>query len=155
MSSAATTREVVWGDFVVERTYPAAPSRVFKAFSDLESKRQWFGDPNAKDYTMDFRVGGVERNVGEHEGTVYSYISTFMDIVTDERIITSYEMYMNDDRISVSVAAMEFFADGEGTRFVISERGVYLDGLDNNAQRHEGTGQLMDALGAALAEGKI
>ena len=42
-------------------------------------------------------------------------------------------------------------AEGEGTRLVLTEQGAFLDGLDYVAQREEGTQQLLDNLGKALA----
>ena len=38
-----TTRSATHGSFTIERTYPAAPSRVFAAFASLEAKARWFG----------------------------------------------------------------------------------------------------------------
>ena len=110
--STEKTRTVVHGDFTLERTYPADLARVWAAFANEKSKSQWFGMPDSPGYSLDFTVGGHEINKGEHEGTVYTYDAIFMDIVECNRIITTYEMYMNDQRISVSYAAYEFFAEG-------------------------------------------
>jgi len=61
-------------------------------------------------------------------------------------------MTMNGQRISVSVATVEFRAAADGgTDFTVTEQGVYLDGLDNAGQRRQGTEDLMDALGRSLA----
>ena len=54
--------------------------------------------------------------------------------------------------MSVSVATFEFVPDGAGTRLFLTEQGVFLDGLDTSEQREEGTGVLLDALGALLAK---
>jgi hypothetical protein len=37
-----------------------------------------------------------------------------------------------------------------GTRLVMTEQGAFLDGLDTNAQRAEGTAVLLDKLGEFL-----
>jgi uncharacterized protein YndB with AHSA1/START domain len=55
-------------------------------------------------------------------------------------------MTMDGRRISVSVATLEFLAQGDGTRLLLTEQGAYLDGLDTCAQREEGTRGLLDAL---------
>jgi hypothetical protein len=60
-------------------------------------------------------------------------------------------MTMDGQRISVSVATLEFLPDDAGTRFILTEQGAYLDGLDTNAQREEGTVELLDQLGKFLA----
>ena len=44
-----TERSVVHSTFVIERLYPAAPSRVFFALSNPAAKRRWFVDPRRSD----------------------------------------------------------------------------------------------------------
>jgi uncharacterized protein YndB with AHSA1/START domain len=134
--------------FVIERTYAASPARVFQAWADPASKRHWFGEG----LEMDFRVGGRETNGGGPEGGPhYSYAAEYRDIVPDERIVYWYEMHMDEQLISVSVATLELEPDGDGTRLTLTEHGAFLDGLDTSAQREHGTGVLLDRLGDSLA----
>jgi uncharacterized protein YndB with AHSA1/START domain len=147
-------RSAVHDTFVIDRHFKAAPSRVFHAFADPAAKAKWFGGPDAKreDEVFEFRKGGRETLVSVFgDGTRFGYYVTYTDIVPDERIVYTYEMTMNGRRISVSVATLELrpAADG-GTDFVLTEQGVYLDGLDNPAQRRQGTEELMNALDASL-----
>ncbi|WP_276356833.1 SRPBCC family protein [Cohnella caldifontis] len=136
--------------FVIEKTYKAAPDRVFAAWSDPESKAQWF--PRAEKF--EFRVGGQEFNRGgPTDGPVYTYDARYQEIVPDRRIVYSYVMDMGDTRISVSVTTVEFRPAGEGTRLVYTEQGVYLDGHDTPEQRQHGTNVLLDRLSQALGEG--
>jgi len=140
--------------FVIDRHFKAAPSRVFHAFADPDAKAKWFGGPDAKreDELFEFREGGRETLVSVFgDGTRFGYYVTYTDIVPDERIVYTYEMTMNGQRISVSVATLELrpARDG-GTDFVLTEQGVYLDGRDNPAQRRQGTEALMNALDASL-----
>ncbi len=62
-------------------------------------------------------------------------------------------MFADDDRISVSVATVQFHDNDATTQLVLTEQGVYLDGHDTAAQREEGTRSLLDALAATLHEG--
>ena len=39
-------RNVVHGTFCIERSFDAAPERVFQAFANLESKTKWFSGPS-------------------------------------------------------------------------------------------------------------
>ena len=134
--------------FVLERTYPAPPARVFEAWAVPEAKAQWFG---ALDFTLDFRVGGRETNGGGPDGgPFYRYEATYRDIVPDARIVYTTEMFIDDRIMSVSVATIELAADGDGTRLVLTEHGAFLDGLETAAQREHGTGELLDKLGATL-----
>jgi uncharacterized protein YndB with AHSA1/START domain len=146
-----TTRSAEHATFVIERTYDAPPARVFAAWSSREAKSRWFGAPDVAAYTLDFRVGGGESNRGgPHEGTVYTYESTYHEIVPDERIVYSYTMDAGETRISVSVATVEFAPAGGGTTLTLTEQGVFLDEGDTPAVREGGTKALLDALGDAL-----
>ena len=134
--------------FVIERTYPAPPARVFAAWADPAAKAQWFGGAG---YALDFRVGGTETNGGGPEGgPFYRYEATFRNIVPGERIVYTYDMHMDDAMISVSVVTAEFAPDGDGTRLTYTEHGAFLDGLETAAQREHGTGELLDRLGELL-----
>ena len=151
-------RTVVHDTFVIDRTYAASPARVFAAFADGDTKKQWWGDDDfehTSEHVIDFRVGGRESMAGSvPDGSAqFTYDAVYQDIVDAERIVYSYEMTMNGRRISVSVATLEFLpdgADGTKTRFILTEQGAYLDGLDTCAQREEGTRALLDALATYL-----
>ena len=140
--------------FTLERKLSVPPSRVFHAFSDYESKKNWFGGPpewTQGESSLDFRVGGRETDVGGPEG---GFISTmhaiYHDIIQDERIVYTYEMLLNGERSSVSLCTAEFEADGEGTLLTLTEQGVYFTEEDQVAGRKEGTEGLLDALKAYL-----
>ena len=123
-------------------------SKVFSAWSTPEFKRQWFGspDPAKPNQVFDFREGGREYNAEKMGDTDFIFDVSYRDIVPDNRIIYTYEMHMNGQRISVSVATIEFTPKDGGTRMVLREDGVYLDGLDTSAQREAGTNYLVDQL---------
>jgi uncharacterized protein YndB with AHSA1/START domain len=146
---------VVHDTFSIERTYPATPERVFAAWSTQAAKSQWFGpeeDGSTEEHSLDFRVGGRERMSGKiPDGPTFSYDALYQDIVDNERAVWSYEMHLDGRRISVSVATVEITGVPGGTKLVLTEQGAFLDGLDTNAAREEGTAQLLDKLGEALA----
>ncbi len=151
----AQERAAVHDTFTIKRTYDAPQQRVFDAWADLAAKTQWFGpaDKPAGTHTLDFREGGREHlAIAMQEGPSYTFDALYQDIVAGERIVYTYEMHRDTQRISVSVATVEFEASGTGTRLTLTEQGVYLDGLDTPAAREHGTNVLMDALGA-LVEG--
>lgn len=140
--------------FTIEREYRADPGRVFAAWADAEAKSSWFGPPRSPDgpgIEMDFSVGGRERFVaGGPDGASYTYDALFMDIVPDQRIVYTYEMLRDQDRISVCVTTVELSATAGGTMLLYTEQGVFLDGLDSAAQREHGTGELLNRLGSSL-----
>jgi uncharacterized protein YndB with AHSA1/START domain len=140
------------GTFVITRTYPAAPERVFAAWASRDAKARWFGAPGAaKGLELDFRVGGMETlRGGPPGGPVHTYEATYKEIVPAERIVYGYTMDADDTRISVSVSTVEFAVAGAGTTLTYTEQGVFLDGADTPAVREKGTAELLDQLGMAL-----
>jgi uncharacterized protein YndB with AHSA1/START domain len=148
-----STRSTEHATFVIERSFPADTGRVFAAWATAEAKAKWFG-PNSDggpNLDLDFQVGGRERfAVTTPDGTTYTYIALYKDIVADERIVYTYEMYLNDERMSVSVATIEFAPSGDGTELTMTEQGVFLDGHDTVAAREHGTRELIEKLAATV-----
>ena len=147
-----TDRSIVHATFTIKRTYAAPRALVFSAFSDFDMKSQWFGGLATPDAALDFRVGGGEHSRGEFTAhgitTVFRYDATYYDIVENERIVYAYDMDMNGQRISVSLATVEFADAGNGgTELKLTELGAFLDGLDTPATREGGTASMLDALG--------
>ena len=148
-------RSVIHDTFTIERTYPASPGRVFAAFASEEAKDAWgdTGDAEAADSSQpsefDFRVAGRERFSHRYQGRNYRYDGLYYDIVPDQRIVYSYEMYADDVRISVSLATIEFLKCSEGTELIWTEQGTYLDGIDGPEApelRRGGTIEMLDGL---------
>jgi uncharacterized protein YndB with AHSA1/START domain len=138
--------------FVLERTYGASPTRVFAAWAEPEAKSSWFG-VRGDEHSLDFSIGGQERlTVKAPDGCTYTYEALYRDIVSDARIVYVYEMYRDQTRLSVSVATVEFEALAEGTRLVLTEQGVFLDGQDTRAAREEGTKPLLEAVATYLEQ---
>ena len=152
-----TQSTVAHDTFVMERTYSAPVAQTFRAWADPLLKARWFaGSAEALGaaYELDFRVGGREVNRGGPPGgPVYTYEAEFRDIVPEQRIVYTYEMHADEARISVSVATILFSSHDATTQLVVTEQGVFLDGLDTVAQREEGTRSMLDSLAALLTSG--
>jgi uncharacterized protein YndB with AHSA1/START domain len=143
-------RSVEHATFVVERTYDASPDRVFAAWSDPEAKGRWF-DGTEGEFEFDFRVGGRERRRGTlPDGRAYTFQALYQDIVRARRIVFTYDMLVDETRISVSLATVQFRAERAGTRLVFTEQGAFLDGHEPPERREQGMGSLLDALAAEL-----
>ena len=145
-----TLSTVAHETFVIERTYNVPVAQTFRAWADPTLKARWFAgsaDALGAGYELDFRVGGREVNRGGPPGgPVYTYESQFHDIVPEQRIVYTYEMYADESRVSVSVATVQFRRQEASTELVLTEQAVFLDGQDTVAQREEGTRSLLDAL---------
>src|SRR5580698_376394 len=111
--------------FVIERIYNVPVSQAFQAWSDPKLKARWFAgsiDALGSGYELDFRVGGREVNRGGPPGgPIYRYESEFRDIVPEERIVYTYEMFADETRISVSVATVLFRGQAARTQLVFTE----------------------------------
>ena len=85
-----TERYVTHATIVIERTYPAAPARVFAAWASPEALLRWGapGDGWTASYDrFEFKVGGVEIcRFGPPDGEVYVSEMHYQDIVPDARI---------------------------------------------------------------------
>lgn len=152
-----TERNVTHSTFVIDRTYDAPPDMVYAAWSTEEGKSRWFGGPTdmwtSMERAFDFRVGGRERAVGKWKsGTVSAFDALYWDIIPGERIVYTYEMHIDEKKISVSLATVEFRPSGGGTRLTVTEAGAFLDGYDDRGSREHGTRMLLDHLEAALRE---
>ncbi len=151
-----TTPSTIHGSFTIERHFPYPPARVFRAWSDPAAKAAWFRGPDEWSRgpgSLDFREGGEERiSGGPKGGPVHTCAARYHDIVANRRLVYVYDMYMDDARMSVSVASVEFFPDSGGTRLVFTEHAVFLDGEDGTASREQGTGELLGNLAAHLEQ---
>jgi uncharacterized protein YndB with AHSA1/START domain len=154
-----TGRSVVHAVFSLERTYDASVERVYEALSDEAAKAKWFGGEDGRwrliERKMDFRVGGREHVQGQWEGGVVStFDGVYHDIVPNERIVYSYEMRLDEKKISVSLATMQLKPVTPGhTTLKVTEQGAFLDGYADAGSREHGTGFLLDKLGASLGGG--
>jgi uncharacterized protein YndB with AHSA1/START domain len=152
-----TAGSIEHASFTAERRYRASPARVFAAWADPVAKGRWFSGPEdwtSEPHELDFRVGGRERSVGGPDGgPVHVYDALYWDIVEDRRIVYTYEMLLDDTRISVSLTSVELEPAGEETRLRLTEHGAFFDGHEPAAQRAEGVGSLLDALAAELERG--
>src|SRR4051812_36330268 len=152
-----TERSAQHATFVIERTYAATPARVFAAWADPASKARWFaGSEDWKELVreLDFRVGGRERLRGSWAGgRISDFEARYYDIVANERIVSAYEMHIDEKRISVSLATVEVKPVGAGTRLVYTEQAVFLDGYDDAGSRERGTRELLNKLEAVLKSG--
>jgi len=140
--------------FVIERTFKAPPELVFRAFADPKMKARWFDGPpdwEKGPREFDFRVGGRETSSGGPKGgPKHAFNCLYQDIVPNERIVYSYDMHLDDQRISVSLTTIEFKKVGAGTAVKFTEQGVFLDGYDDAGSREQGSNWLIGKLGEVV-----
>ena len=170
LATPTASRAVSHSTFRLERSYDSSPAQVYRAFTDPIAKAKWFtgGDGfTLLERTMDVRSGGRERlqgrwGRGTHGGSkddnspsasvVTTFDAIYLDVIPNERLIYTYEMHLDDRKISVSLATIELRASGQATRVLVTEQGAFLDGYEDAGSRERGTGQLLDALGRSLRQ---
>lgn len=155
------TRTQTHATFVLEREYPVPVEQVWEAFADPEIKARWFGSDDFVDVERahDFRVGGVSIDDGRHgvDGPLSQFRATYTDIVDHERIVYSYDMWLDGTHASTSITTIVFEPTDGGTRLTFTEQGVHLDGVhgpgpDAAAGREEGTSGLLDKIAALFVD---
>ena len=150
-------RSVVHATFHLERSYDAPIARVWQALTDENAKQKWFGGTPGRwelmERHMDVRAGGRERLKGRWEGGVVStFDAIYHDVIPNERLVYSYEMHLDDKKISVSLATLQLKGTDGKTTLMVTEQGAFLDGYDDAGSREQGTAHLLDALGALLKD---
>ena len=147
--------------FVIEQNYAYPAERVFAAFADAGLKRKWFADGHGNDVTefvMDFREGGREiaqYRMGETTplpGVLLTNEGSYLDIVTNQRIVTASSMKLGDKRISASLVTMEFLPTVTGTDLIRTHQGAFFEGADGPQMREAGWRTLLGKLGKSLAQ---
>ncbi len=151
-------QSVIHNTFVIERTYPAPPERVFTAFSDPAKKRRWSGegDHDVQDYELDFRVGGHERarflmKPGTPiAGMTITNDTSYQDIVPNRRIVFASTMALDGRSFSVSLVTIELLpaktGAKTGTDLICTHQGAFFEGADGPEMRQDGWRKLLDKL---------
>lgn len=151
---------VIHDTFVLERSYPATPQRVFSAFSDTAKKRRWFIESDhhtVEHYEMDFRVGGKESaRIRLGPGTPVAGLActndiTYLGIVPDRRIVFVSTMSIEDKCISASLGTIELLPRDKGTDLIFTHQAAFFEGADGPEMRKAGWEGMFAQLSAELA----
>jgi uncharacterized protein YndB with AHSA1/START domain len=141
---------VAHATFSLERTYTAAPARVFAAWAEPAAKARWFAGKDSE-HRLDFQVGGREVVLGANgDGAALTFESVYHSIVPSARIVYSSTLSVRDAVATVSLTTVEISPAGDGTRLVLTEQGTYLDGQEDPSWREQGTSKQLDNLETEL-----
>ena len=150
-----TSSSVKHSTFVIKRELPASPRHAFRFWSEADFKKRWTSchpDWTVVEDAFDFRVGGTEaKRWRTPEGNEQTFRAHYLDIVPERRIIYAYEMSFKGQRLSASLATVEFFLTGTQTRMTFTEQIAFLGGVDAYRERVEGTEIGFDRLVEVIA----
>ncbi|MBN1204871.1 MAG: SRPBCC family protein [Myxococcaceae bacterium] len=150
-----TVQPVHCSTFVLDRIYSYAPERVFAAWATAETKSRWFAGPDGwteLERVLELRPGGRETCKGRFpDGKVSYFDARFHEVIPNQLLVYAYDMYVNDQKLSVSLASVEFLPEGAGTHLRVTEQGVFFLSKDDAPGREQGTVWLLDKLAAALS----
>ena len=155
MTNVMEKLSVTHSTFVIERSYPTTPERVFAAFADPAKKRRWFAEGEGfgvREFEMDFRVGGSEHSrFHMKDGTPLANDTSYHDIEPNRRIVFAYTMSVAGRRISTSLSTIELLPTEKGTDFVYTEQAAFFEGSDGPKIREAGWSGLFEQLANELA----
>jgi len=112
-----TTKTDLAEAVVVERTFDASVTRVWKALTDVDQMREWYFD--LKEFKP--KPGFEFEFVVEHEGNKYHHLCRITEVVPEEKIVYTWR-YKGEP--GESLVTFELFAEGEKTRVKVTHTGI-------------------------------
>jgi uncharacterized protein YndB with AHSA1/START domain len=110
----------------MEREFDAAPSVLFRAFTEPEALKIWYG-PNGFTITviaMDFRVGGLFRfTMHGPDGTDYPSRMAYREIVPEERLVYLHGSDVDNDPNAFEVTVT--FKSLGANRTLLTKRSIF------------------------------
>lgn len=104
--------------FVIERTYNAPASEVWKAITDKDAMKQWYFDlPEFKPETgFEFQFYG-----GKEDGKQYLHLCRITEVVPGKKLTYSWRY---DGYEGISFVTFELFEEGTRTRLKLTHAGL-------------------------------
>jgi uncharacterized protein YndB with AHSA1/START domain len=134
----------------VERTFRAAPQRVWQAWTQAEALKQWFAPNDAfkvEVIEVDVRVGGRYRiKMNAPDGEVHDVSGVYREVVPNERLVFTWAWRTTPERESLVTVALR--PAGSGTALTLTHEQFF----DESARDHhrEGWIALIGRLDGAL-----
>ena len=159
-SPAPKNQSVIHSTFVIERSYPKPPQRVFSAFTSAPRKRRWSfegGTAEVEKHELDFREGGSEHaQLRFKEGTPFPGVAIitdtiYLDILPNRRIVASSTMTIGEDRVSAALVTFELLPTDKGTDLICTYQGAFFEGSGGPEMREEGWRKILEKLDKELA----
>jgi len=136
----------------LSRSYPVAPERVWRAWTDPETLRTWWG-PGKEPVSLaelDVRVGGRFRIVfGGPDGKAHECAGVYREVVPNRKLAFTWT-WPNSTPERESLVTITLRAAGTGTELVFRHEQFFDATVRDNHER--GWNAALEALGRFLQE---
>ena len=133
------------------RHYPVAPEKVWRAWTDAEAVRKWWGPGPGEPVSaaeLDVRVGGRFRIVfGGSDGKAHTCAGEYQEVVPNRKLVFTWS-WPNTTPERVSVVTIEFRKANEGTDLIFRHEQLFNEEARDNHKR--GWTASLDKLAAYL-----
>jgi uncharacterized protein YndB with AHSA1/START domain len=138
--SAAATRPKP--SLTITRRLPASPERCFRAWTDAEALKRWFGPDKIEVLSAetDPRVGGRYRVVMRaHGGEEHDVSGEFREVVANRKLVFTWAWRSTPER--QSLVTVEFIPEGAATALTLTHE-QFADEAARDRHRSGWTGSL-------------
>ena len=136
----------------LSRRYPVAPEKVWRAWTDAQAVKKWWGPGPGEPVSaaeLDVRVGGRFRIVfGGPDGKAHECAGVYQEVVPNRKLVFTW-CWPNTTPERVSVVTIEFRPVGKETDLLFKHEQLFDEKVRDDHKRGW-TGSL-DKLGAYLA----
>lgn len=144
------TAPVKHATLIFERTCAAPIDRVFGAFADAKERLRW-GAPSENTAFFykeaDFRMGGQDVfRCGAKSNPQYLGMTRYLDIVPNQRIVSSETVETEGTKLMVSLSATIFEPEGQATKVTVTTQVISFAGDDMIRGTNAGQNASLDNL---------
>ena len=135
----------------LERHYPVAPEKVWRAWTDPQALSKWWGPGPGEPVSaaeLDLRVGGRFRIVfGGPDGTAHECAGVYREVVPNRKLVFTWSWPRTTPE-RISVVTVEFKAAPQGTDLSFTHEQLFDEKVRDDHKR--GWTGTLDKLGAFL-----
>jgi uncharacterized protein YndB with AHSA1/START domain len=139
----------------LSRSYPVAPEKVWRAWTDAEAVKRWWGPGPIEPVSvaeLDVRVGGRFRIVfGGPDGKAHECAGVYREVVPHRRLVFTWT-WPNSTPERESLVTITFHVAGKGTELVFLHEQLFDEKVRDDHKR--GWSGSLDKLERYLAQGK-
>ena len=137
------------------RSYPVAPDKVWRAWTDPEAVKKWWGPGPGEPVSLaqlDVRVGGRFRIVfGGPDGKAHECAGVYKEVVPNRKLVFTWT-WPNSTPERESLVTITFRTAGKGTELVFLHEQFFDEKVRDDHKR--GWSGVLDKLERFLAENK-